>query len=1353
MTVPTAEQLFGPCGDLMCVTDMTGLVSWWKGDVTGTTAMDFVGLNDGTLIGGATTAAGQVGQAFSFDGVDDGVTVADDTSLNPGLSPFSYAFWFNTSAAPGKAMPLVSKVATCGAGSRFESVILLDGKLRAFITDGPTINSLTTPGTVNDGAWHHFAYTRDSGAHQGYLDGALVIGGGAPALNFSNTGDLSLGDSLCVTASPTTHTRYIGLLDEVQYFNRTLLSAEVLAIYDAGAAGASVCGDDSDGDDLSNAEDNCPDVANAHPVTGQEDSDNDTIGDKCDSDTINPSFEEGASFHASTPFYRARVSDSGSDAGCVKFGAGNGFGGTIDPSIGVAGAPTVNVIELCPTALNIGTALTLNPTPTITQSLWQALTSINAFSGVSAARTHYGSGADGVALGHEVMTLSAATGAVVATWNLNLPAGLTITGSGIGKLTISDGTGPLYRISSLECGTNGRPTGIEGDCPGGLPDQTGQDPFLVDGDLTDDDFFGFQRMIDELNNTISSPTSLTTSCLPSGLTSETIGISHRDGVTSATIKLRQEAHENQADEELGSWATSGVGCTNGLGGTCTLTGTCSATFVTKNAVSPAGTGVSTRLGIGMGISALTDHNGATTAPSPDPAASASITGKHAVGFGEEYGNGDATPATWNGVTFTMNNSGVNRFDGGAFTDYTLLSNDGKTCEFSDCAQVHTGLGFGGSTVDLVGSVTVDFPFATQGGGGVAMGPGARVASGDPCLSDPINTTTNTGRCAVNFHKRGKLTFDTLTINGGMAGLSCGGSDCEGDIFNAMLGDDPNATDQNITRGRGGIGCGGARGVYIGWNVLTNEFLANVPLDQTDCGGPGGPFVGDGSCYPDPLSDPGSTGICNLSVNQVELMAQPNLTKPTGSGFNCGQQYGKCNLGGAFVNPSGPNVGLCNFSASNSASHISGGFELGLGVSGGPNVDPATGRGLRHDHTTPAVSTHPLTTPLPIPQLKACIENVNVIDSETAVSIGGNSDVTITLATLDECQYNCVTVGKDTANIATVTNTTGDPEGPCPANYPAASSHDVADHCQDRGHDYGTPQTGIGEEDHLAAIAAGITVKTKLAFTNSELACSPANVSNSGQEPVLPDIASPGPPISCGSPNSGLTFLSSPACGLNTPVALVTGADMILHPELLDVNVNQSNVCVASPAIFQDNIDGMNAAVNFSVAGTCALMTGGTCDTGPFFTAAVSTTSVAAQNAQAAGEDSDVPVVCIQGVDSDGDGLSDEGEGNPICTGFPGDPNGTCTEKYDFMRHLLDQGFTNGCVNNGSKMAGKTLLCKSQSASTAPSGTCTGTANPDKCLDFIHAMEKAVKFTNTPACQSIKNLFMSKAEDVEANCCM
>src|SRR6266446_2052428 len=57
-----------------CVATPSGIVSWWRAE---SNALDSVDGNNGVLLNGASIVAGKVGQAFSFDGVNDVVSVAD----------------------------------------------------------------------------------------------------------------------------------------------------------------------------------------------------------------------------------------------------------------------------------------------------------------------------------------------------------------------------------------------------------------------------------------------------------------------------------------------------------------------------------------------------------------------------------------------------------------------------------------------------------------------------------------------------------------------------------------------------------------------------------------------------------------------------------------------------------------------------------------------------------------------------------------------------------------------------------------------------------------------------------------------------------------------------------------------------------------------------------------------------------------------------------------------------------------------------------------------------------------------------------------------------------------------------
>src|SRR2546425_9375470 len=75
-----------------------GLVSWWRAEdnPAGTVAKDWADGNNGTLLNGTTFAPGEVGQAFSFDGVDDVVDIANEANFDfDRTNSFSIDAWIN----------------------------------------------------------------------------------------------------------------------------------------------------------------------------------------------------------------------------------------------------------------------------------------------------------------------------------------------------------------------------------------------------------------------------------------------------------------------------------------------------------------------------------------------------------------------------------------------------------------------------------------------------------------------------------------------------------------------------------------------------------------------------------------------------------------------------------------------------------------------------------------------------------------------------------------------------------------------------------------------------------------------------------------------------------------------------------------------------------------------------------------------------------------------------------------------------------------------------------------------------------------------------------------------------------
>ncbi len=1078
---------------------------------------------------------------------------------------------------------------------------------------------------------------------------------------------------------------------------------------------------DSDGDGLTDDVDNCPDNVNGH----QEETDADGLGDKCDKDTFNASVEgfptrgpgnvisDGggdviviggfATHFVSTPLYRA----SQHSDGCVSMSANSGDGALVSyPDIGSRAAFDIgadsDVIRFCPTGFDQGAnypftnAQSSFPTQ---QSTWQ--TAMKVTFGRTCdrqtggctddpggpIRTHYAFGANAVGIGHEVTSLSALTQAasfgVTASFNLTLPSGMTLDTSewvnGKGRFTVKAGAigaiaVPLYRGSVVGCAAMGKPTAIEGDCPS----FDGSDPYPLspDDDPDHTDFFAFQRMIEEVGSPLLSSSgdpNRTTRCLANGA-SETTGIFHRDGVTAETIKLRQEGWENQAHNEIGIWSQGTPIAADDGSVTYPLSAHCPASFVTMNQ------GISERMGVGVALSSLK--------PPTLPDGVTQLYGRHGVAFDQE------AEIDWENVTFTMDNTGPARFDGRSCTDYTLFTNhrdlggdnngDGcrdaaGTAEFSDAAQVHTALGFAGSTVRFGGTSTIEW---RNGGGGIAVSGGPRVAAGDPCVTgSPIDFTGASGRCATDYHKRAVFTFDDLTIrgeidtenNGPMSGVATVNADVSGNTLRAFLGDDPNAVDQNLTRGRLALGCGGERGVRIGWNTLTNEYLSNVPLDTSQC------TVGTGECHPTPKSMPGTTGICNLEVGLVELVAQTDLAKPTGVGVSCAMTSGKCNVGGANA-------------VVTERSRVEG-FEVGTSV-GTSNVDPATGIGQRHNSA------------IAIPLLVANFKKMDIVSTEMGNMVGPTSQGFYDDTNTWDCDYNCFAIGKDSANIATRANTNSDIDGDgisdqCPG---------IDGACRFRGSDFAAPQTGVGGTDHLAAIAGGVTSVTKATITNSAIGSGPCRkeasgklafidvdgdlkpdvpdcplTGDSGTEPVTPTVAGIDSETLViradpNHPNANLTILGTTATALKPAIAVARSADMILHPELLQISVSNSLVGVnAKPAWVIDarnNTSGVPVQITSLKVGYQDHTDGSFRKTGIVATTVAGDAAIHETNAsllagavvEAPDDDGDgIPnsddncptVPNADQADRDGDGLGDVCDACPDDAGNDQDGDGVC----------------------------------------------------------------------------------------------
>jgi hypothetical protein len=217
----------------VAVAPPANLVDWWTGDGNNpTTTPDIAGTNPGTLNGGVTYVPGEVGNAFSFNGASDRsnyVNIPDAPSLNSTTG--TWDFWVKTTQS-GSFVGFVGKADMVTSLNGLIMQMDPNGLPRLEIKSNTQTTLLTGTTPLNNGQWHHFALTFQSGGPMiMYVDGQVQATGTAPVFTF-NPNPLRFGTQLDNFWAP-----YNGLLDEVQIFNRVLSASEIQAIYNADGAG------------------------------------------------------------------------------------------------------------------------------------------------------------------------------------------------------------------------------------------------------------------------------------------------------------------------------------------------------------------------------------------------------------------------------------------------------------------------------------------------------------------------------------------------------------------------------------------------------------------------------------------------------------------------------------------------------------------------------------------------------------------------------------------------------------------------------------------------------------------------------------------------------------------------------------------------------------------------------------------------------------------------------------------------------------------------------------------------------------------------------------------------------------
>jgi hypothetical protein len=231
-TVTSSNAVLAVVPPPPCATPPAGLVAWWPGQGN---ANDIAGTNNGVLEGGVAFAAGEVGQAFSLNGVNQYVSIPDSPSLRP--MNLTVEGWFNFSPKSGTQSLVGKTYGTWVYDSYLIAHLSSSGTLVATVyPTGGQPHDLSVQFTPVAGTWHHIAFTYDSGTgmHTLYLDGMAVANGTVTGPIAYDSHPLIIGAEI---ESEVLSYFVGGLIDEVSLYDRALSASEIAAIYNAGSAG------------------------------------------------------------------------------------------------------------------------------------------------------------------------------------------------------------------------------------------------------------------------------------------------------------------------------------------------------------------------------------------------------------------------------------------------------------------------------------------------------------------------------------------------------------------------------------------------------------------------------------------------------------------------------------------------------------------------------------------------------------------------------------------------------------------------------------------------------------------------------------------------------------------------------------------------------------------------------------------------------------------------------------------------------------------------------------------------------------------------------------------------------------
>ena len=182
--------------------------------------------NNGTEYGGVSYVDGVIGQAGSFDGVDDWIKVINSSSINTSTTSLSLSTWVNWNGTTTSMSYIIDKFS-----NKFNFALngndMSSGKPRFVVMNTEGINDAFN--AINTHSWYYLTGTYSNNISKLYINGILINTESMSRI-IESSGDITIG---CYE-NCTEDYAFNGLIDDLRIYNRALNEAEIKELYKLG---------------------------------------------------------------------------------------------------------------------------------------------------------------------------------------------------------------------------------------------------------------------------------------------------------------------------------------------------------------------------------------------------------------------------------------------------------------------------------------------------------------------------------------------------------------------------------------------------------------------------------------------------------------------------------------------------------------------------------------------------------------------------------------------------------------------------------------------------------------------------------------------------------------------------------------------------------------------------------------------------------------------------------------------------------------------------------------------------------------------------------------------------------------